>query len=136
MFRVRYKGEQFFRGEPILRQKTLKIDGFPHTFHSHPIIPNQNGDGSYNYTKEEFDRIDGVKLFEDFNLWEVIEIPDILVMESETGGVKLECPYCDKGPDTTRIAVLNMHIGRFHPEQAGKKLSLPDVQKKDDFQVE
>lgn len=122
MFRVRYKGERFFAGEPQIKQITVKIDGVPRTFHNHPVFRIQNGDGSYNFSKEEFEPM--AHHFEDIDKWEVVEIPDILVMESETGERILQCPYCDKGPQTTKMTVLKMHIARFHKDKA-MELSLP-----------
>lgn len=127
MFRVRYKGEQFFGGSPQKKQIDVVIDGVPRTFHNHPIFSTQNGDGSYNFTKEEFEPI--AHIFEDFEKWEVLEIPDVLVMDSETGDVYLPCPYCENGPKTKKIQVLKMHIARFHPGKSSD-LSYPEIDSK------
>lgn len=129
MFRVRFKGERFFNGEPQIRQKTIVIDGVPRTFHNHPIFSIQNGDGSYNFSNDEFEPI--AHHFEDFEIWEVTEIPDILIIEDESGEKFLECPYCDNGPKTKKLGVLNMHISRFHKDKA-LNLTVPDIEKSED----
>lgn len=114
-FKVRYRGEYFFNGIPAKIQTDLMIDGFPHTFHTYQRFDSQNADGSYNYQTDEFKRIK--EFFEDEDLWDIIEVPDILGQTNDEGLTSLECPYCMMVLHSSKMHLLKAHIVKVHKDK-------------------